>query len=145
MALVAGRVINRSDNVSKRALRFTPIYRHLQNMTVWIRVGAEGFEKTIPLDLSTWDTKVFSYKEDSKDGLYVATIGLEDASSEEDADDWKDVIITLRQFKETGNLLITVHYLMHYPGNGCKVWYKDQLIYNNETDDWRKAIQLPWE
>lgn len=131
----------------KAAIQFTPIFKHMKKVKVYLLIGATGSEKTLTLEPRRWDVRVFSYRDKTPHGDNVVSIGIEDWPVMSEADDWKDLIITMRKITKEGGepvLIIEIHYLMDFPGNLCKVWYDEELIYDNTRDGWRKRVELPW-
>jgi len=132
---------------SAGVIRFTPIWSKMKNIKVNLLIGATGEEKTVTLDPTNWAVRILNYRRSAVDnGAFITTVGVEDATDPSRADDWKDCIIVLRQWlvDEVPHLLVQIFYLMYAPGNRCRVWYKDSLIYDSDTDGWKKQVMLPW-
>lgn len=137
--------------LSIAAILPTEIYKKMKDVKVWTYIEATGMEKTTTLDPVNWDVKLFSYKADAgRHGKEVVLCGVEDWHTSEEADDWKEVLISMRKFIKKGGeevLVIHIYYNQYYPGSGnrCRVWYKDKLIFDSRDDGWRKDwIEFPW-
>jgi len=158
-ALLTGRVLPIRSRLVKRpvissaALLPSGMLARLRDFKVWLTyVDKEGVmqEKIISLDPMRWDVRVVSYRRSVPDqGEEITTLSVEDIIDPSLADDWKELVVNLRKWTAEGEepkLLTHIFYVWHRPPtNKCKVWYRDELIYDSETDGWRKEyVSLPW-
>jgi len=156
--LLTGRVLPIRDRLVKRPVISSAVllpsgmFARLRDFKVWLTyVDKEGVmqEKTIPLDPMRWDVRVVSYRRSVPDkGEEITTLSVEDIIDPSLADDWKELVVNLRKWPtdEGYSLLVHIFYVWHHPPtNKCKMWYRDELIYDSETDGWRKEyVNLPW-
>jgi len=149
---IRNRLIERPV-VSSAILLPSGMLARLREFEVWLTyIDSEGVmqEKIITLDPMRWDVRVVSYRRSypAEGSEHIVTLTVEDLIDPAEADDWKELMVNVRKWptEEGANLVVHVFYVWHHPPNNkCKIWYKGELIYDSETDGWRKEwISLPW-